>query len=412
MEDDAILEKLENGEMKIYAIETETKDANKAVELRRKFIEKKYGGPLEHIAKGSIDFNDALNRNVENPIGTVQVPLGFAGGLTVNGSHAKGVFPILLATTEGKLIAGVSRGISTLNKAGGAGVAVLKDGMTRDVLIRVANAAEASRIISWIDGREGREFLESAFSKSTKHGKMLGVRCYTTGRDIHIRFRAATGAAMGMNMVTIASNAAVEAMVPKVKEALNISVEIMSESGNMCSDKKPAYINMLEGRGVSVVADATIPRSLILERFKVEPELIAEVNRIKNFAGSALAGSHGFNAHVANMLAAMFLAHGQDIAQIVEGSQAMTEVSMKGEDLYVSVMLPALEVGTFGGGTRRETQKEALSLLKMYGENDETGTTRLAFAEVVAAVCLAGELNLIAAQAAHTLSKSHASLKR
>jgi len=279
-------------------------------------------------------------------------------------------------------------------------------------LVRTPSVKEAVKLAKWVESKEGFEFLSEAFSKSTKHGKLKEVKPYVLGRDVHLRFRAETGAAMGMNMVTIAAKAAVDEMIPKVEKELEIEVAIISESGNVCTDKKPAYINVLEGRGVSVVADALLPRDVVLERFRVEPELIAELNRVKNLEGSALAGSHGFNAHIANILAAMYIAYGQDVAQIVEGSQAIVEASVVNGDLYVSCYLPAIEVGTYGGGTKRETQKEALKLLGLYGEGDEEGKTRLAFAEVVAATCLVGDVNLLAVQAAGELSKCHAQIKR
>jgi hydroxymethylglutaryl-CoA reductase (NADPH) len=411
--EDEIVKKLEEGKVKLYEIEGLVgNDSNKATAIRRAFLEKARKSSLKNIGSTSIDFNDAINRNIENPIGAVQIPLGYGGELKVNGESAKGSYPVLLATTEGMLVAGISRGISMLNKVGGVNVSIIKDGMTRDVLIRTKGVKDSAKIIRWVNSYEGFNALKEGFSRSTKHGELLEVRPYTTGRDIHLRFKAKTGAAMGMNMVTIAAKEAVESALQGIKEKLGVDAILISESGNMCSDKKPAFINFLEGRGVSVVADAIIPRDLLQERFRVEPEAVAELNRAKNLSGSALAGSHGFNAHISNILAAMYIAHGQDVAQIVEGAQALTEANVVDEGLYVSVMLPAIEVGTFGGGSRRETQKEALMLLGLYGEGDSEGRTRLAFAEIVAGACLAGELNLLAAQAAKELSKSHGSLKR
>ncbi len=409
---DEILKKLEKGELKIYEIEKLVQDANEASKIRRAFVEKKWGKSLQHVGETSIDFNDALNRNIENPIGATQVPLGYAGELKIKGDYAKGDYPVLLATTEGKLVAGISRGISTLNKNGGVDVSILKDGMARDILVRVARVKEAAKLIKWIESAEGFKFLKTAFSESTKHGKLIEVKAYAAGRDVHIRFRANTGAAMGMNMVTIASKSSVEKLIEEAHKTLGFKVTLISESGNMCADKKPAYIDIVEGRGVSLIADALIPRKIIEERFGVQPEAMVELNKAKNLIGSALAGAHGFNAQVANILAAMYIAHGQDAAQIVEGSQTLTDVSITDDNLYISIFMPAIEVGTYGGGTKRETQKEALSLLGMYGENDAEGKTRLAFAELVAGTCLAGELNLIAAEASLTLAKSHSQLKR
>jgi hydroxymethylglutaryl-CoA reductase (NADPH) len=412
MNSEELIEKLLKGEIKVRKIDEYTKDSNEATRIRREFLEKKFGVKLEHIAKTTIDFNDALSRNIENPIGATQVPLGFAGELKINGDYANGTYPILLATTEGRLVAGMARGIKVVNLAGGVSTTVIREGMTRAPVLKTKSAKDSKKLMEWIHSEKAFEFFREEFLKSTKYAKLKEVKAYTTGRFVHVRFCSSTGAAMGMNMITIASRSAIDAMIPKVKEELGIDVVLLSTTGNLCTDKKPAHIDMLEGRGTSVIAEVTIPEKIVIENFRVKPEQVAELCRVKCLQGSALAGSHGFNAHVANILAAMYIAHGQDPAQIVEGSQAITDASVVNGDLYVSCYLPAIEVGTYGGGTKRETQQEALRLLGLYGEGDEEGKTRLAFAEVVAAACLASELNLIAIEAAHELSVTHAKLKR
>jgi hydroxymethylglutaryl-CoA reductase (NADPH) len=411
--DEEIIKKMMKGEIKLREVETFTdNDSSKATNLRRMYLEKKYGIKLENISRNTIDFNDALNRNIENPIGATQVPLGFAGELKVNGDYAKGYYPILLATTEGRLVGGMARGIKVFNMAGGINTVILKEGMTRDTLVRTKSARESFKLIKWVETKEAFKFLSDEFSKSNPFAKLKEVKAYTAGRYVHIRFKSGSGSAMGMNMITIASKAAADAMIPKVKKELNLDVKFISESGNMCADKKPAYIDVLEGRGVSIIADAVIPRKIITEEFRTDPETIAELNKAKCLQGSALAGSHGFNAHIGNVLAAMYIAHGQDPAQVTEGTQAITDASVVDGDLYVSCFLPALEVGTYGGGTKRETQQEALKLLGLYGDKDAEGKTKLAFAEIVAAACLASEINLHAIEAAKELSETHGSLKR
>jgi len=412
MKKEELFKKLIEGKIKLRELENYTNnDSNEATRIRREFLEKKYGVKLDHIGRTSIDFNDAINRNIENPVGATQVPLGHAGDLKINGEYAKGYYPILLATTEGRLVAGMARGIKVFNESGGITTTVIKEGMTRAPVVRVKSARDAMKLVRWVQSEEAFNFFREEFFKSAKYTKLKEVKAYTTGRYVHIRFKSGTGAAMGMNMVTIASTAAIDAMIQKVKKDLDIDVTFLSATGNLCADKKPAYIDVLEGRGVSVVAEATIPRKTLSENFRVEPEQVAELCRVKCLQGSALAGSHGFNAHVANVLAAMYIAHGQDPAQIVEGSQAITDAVVDG-DLYVSCFLPALEVGTYGGGTKRETQQEALKLMKLYGEGDDEGKTRLAFAEVVAGACLASDINLIAIEATGELAKTHGELKR
>ena len=384
--DEELVEKLMNGKIKLRDVEQYTNNnSNEATRIRRLFLEKKYRVKLENIGNNVINFNDTLNRNIENPIGATQVPLGFAGELKVNGDYAKGDYPILLATTEGRLVGGMARGIKIFNMCGGVNTVILKEGMARDVLVRTKSARDSYNLIRWVQSEEAFKFFSEEFLKSNKFAKLKEVKAYTAGMYVHIRFKSGSGAAMGMNMITIASKSAVDVMIPKVKKELGLDVTFISESGNMCADKKAAYIDVLEGRGVSVIADGIIPRKIIKEEFRVEPEKIVEINKAKCLQGSALAGSHGFNAHVGNVLAAMYIAHGQDPAQITEGTQAITDASVVDGDLYVSIFIPALEVGTYGGGTKRETQQEALKLVGLYGENDDTGRTKFAFAEVVAA---------------------------
>jgi hydroxymethylglutaryl-CoA reductase (NADPH) len=413
VKDEEIIEKLMKEEIKLRDVEKFTNnDSNKATNIRRIYLEKKYGIKLANTGKSTIDFNDAFNRNIENPIGATQVPLGFAGELKVNGNYVKGNYPILLATTEGRLVAGMSRGIKLFNDSGGITTTVMKDGITRAPVVRVKSARDAVKLINWVHSKDAFDFFKDEFYESAKYAQLKEVKAYTAGRYVHIRFKASTGAAMGMNMITIAASSAIDAMIPKVKKELGVDVTFISATGNLCTDKKPAYIDVLEGRGVSVIAEATIPKKLLKDTFRVTPDMVAELCRVKCLQGSALAGSHGLNAHIANVLASMYIAHGQDPAQIVEGSQAITDAIVTDEGLYVSCFLPALEVGTYGGGTKRETQQEALKLLGLYGEGDEEGKTRLAFAEVVAAACLASEVNLLAIESAGELASTHGSLKR
>ncbi len=368
------------------------------VDKRRAAVESLTETKLETIASYPFDPKDASS-NVENMIGVVQIPLGFAGPVLVNGDDAVGPFIIPLATTEGALIASVSRGMSVITAAGGARAKVFADGMTRAPVFRVKGIDHAAKVIEWVD--DNSIAIQKAVKETTSHGELTQIEYFPNGRSLHMRFTFTTGDAMGMNMATIAS----EAVAKLICE--NTGAELVSVSGNMCTDKKPAAINMILGRGKTVIAEATIPAALAEEKLHASVRSIVETNTRKNLIGSAMAGGLGFNAHAANMVAALYLATGQDPAQVVEASSAMTVCEEVDGDLYISVRMPAVEIGTVGGGTKLPAQSEALSMMDCKGAGKAHK-----FAELVAVTVLAGELSTLGAQAAGHLGKAHAELGR
>lgn len=368
------------------------------VEERRRAAETFTGTSLETVSRYGFD-PESASKNIENMIGTVQIPLGYAGPVTVRGEYADGEFLVPLATTEGALVASISRGMSVINAGGGARTMVSADAMTRAPVLRVEGIEHAKRVMDWIDSNMSA--IQEAVAGTTSHGKLVRIDKYPDGRSLFLRFAFETGDAMGMNMATIASEAVCR-LIEKETGAVMVSV-----SGNMCSDKKPAAINMINGRGKTVVAEARIPKDVIEKRLHTTSAAIEETNYRKNLMGSSLAGTLGANAHAANMVAALYIATGQDPAQVVGGSMSVTSCEDVGGDLYISVRMPAVEVGTVGGGTRLPCQREALGMIGCLGE----GKSRK-LAEIVAVTVLAGELSTLAAQAAGQLGSAHAALGR
>jgi hydroxymethylglutaryl-CoA reductase (NADPH) len=209
-----------------------------------------------------------------------------------------------------------------------------------------------------------------------------------------------------MNMVTIASAKAAELISQKT------GARLIALSSNWCTDKKPAAINLIMGRGKTVSAGVLLPEEMIRRVLKTDASSLLEVNTRKNLVGSARAGSFGFNAHAANIIAALFIACGQDPAHVVEGSLTVTTVDRASSGVYVSVTLPALAVGTIGRGTSVETQAECLRMLGVLGSGDPPGSNAKKFAEIVAAGVLAGEISLLGALAAQHLARAHSTLGR
>jgi hydroxymethylglutaryl-CoA reductase (NADPH) len=390
--------------VKLHEFEKIYGDANKAAEARRQYLEKVVGVKLENIGKTIIDLNTVVGRNIENVIGAVQIPVGVAGPLLVKGDYANGYFYIPLATTEGALVASVNRGAKFITESGGARVKVLKDGMARAPLFRLPSLIDAVEFVEWVT--QHFEELKKIAESTTRHGKLKEVQPFIVGNYVWLRLVFSTGDAMGMNMVTIASDAVakyIQQHFPKAK--------LVALSGNMCVDKKANAVNFLLGRGKTVVAEAVVKKE-VLERLGIAADDVHEVNVRKNLIGSALAHSYGFNAHFANIIAAIFIATGQDVAQVVESSMGITSTEPRDEGLYISVFLPSLEVGTVGGGTGLPTQREALALLGVAGSGNPPGTNALKFAEIIAAAVLAGELNLLIALARNELASAHQRLGR
>ncbi len=403
--DQEIIDKLTRGEIRLHEIDRYRQPPD-AVRLRRLFIERETGIKLSNVAEFSFDCEAACKRNIENMVGGVQLPLGIAGPLLVNGEYARGSFYIPLATTEGALVASTNRGCSAITKSGGATACIINDGMTRAPVFKTRGAKEVKELLKWTE--ENFHRLKERAEATTRFGELLEIKPFVSGRNVYLRFKFDTKDAMGMNMVTIATDAACDLILQE-----NQDVELVSLSGNMCTDKKPSAVNLILGRGKTVIAETTLPRKIVEEKLKTTPERMVEVNRCKNLQGSALAGSLGFNAHAANITAAIFLATGQDPAHLVEASTTLTSLEVTpGGDLYCNVTIPALPVGTVGGGTSLATQEECLEILRVSGPGEPPGNNARKLAEITGAAILAGEISLLAAQAARHLSQAHARLGR
>jgi len=363
--EDIIYTQLKNGTLKLYELEKELQPLD-AIRARREFIEKETGTTLENLGIFSLGIERVVKRNCENMIGTVQVPVGVAGPLLVQGEYAQGNYYLPLATTEGALVASVNRGCSAITQAGGAQVRILHDGMTRAPVFAAENIVHAKQVADWVAAHD--DDLRAAAESTTSHGKMTGIVTFIAGTSVFVRIEFDTKDAMGMNMVTIASAKVAEII------AQGTGARLIALSGNMCTDKKPAAINGIMGRGRSVVAGVALSHELISQILKTDAKNLVEVNYRKNLVGSARAGSMGFNAHAANVVAALFIACGQDAAHAIDGSTCITTVDLTDSGVYIAVTLPSLPVGTVGGGTGLETQQECLRILGVGGSGNPPGS--------------------------------------
>lgn len=394
-----ILEKLKTGEIRLFEIEKYTNTANEATDIRRKYIENETKVQLPHIASYSIDMTDTAAKNIENQIGTIQIPVGVVGPIEINMDDETFKTYVPMATTEGALLASVNRGCSTIRKSGGCNVSILANQMTRAPVIKTKSTRDANQLKQWI--KNNFDEIKKVAQSTTSHGKLLKIDPIAiVGRYVYPRFVFDSGDSMGMNMVTIATEEALK-LIEKEND-----IDVIALSGNFCVDKKPSAINMIEGRGKSVVAEVIVPKEVVEKTLKTTTQEIVEVN-YSNLLGSAISGSFGYNAHFANMVAALFLATGQDPAHVVEASLGITTAENENGDLYFSVTLPDLPVATVGGGTRLETATESLNLIDAKGSGKVNK-----FASIVAGIVLAGELSLAGALAAGHLASAHKKLGR
>lgn len=381
-----------------------------SAQKRREFLQKELNINLDKIGQFSFSEDQAVGRNIENLIGATQIPLGVAGPLLVKSLaisysplaanskklKAKSYF-VPLATTEGALVASVSRGCKAVTLSGGVTVYVENVGITRGPVFKGKNLGEAIKAKSWIE--KNFQILTKAAGATSSHLKLLKADYQVIGRNLFVRFYFDTQDAMGMNMASFAT----ESMVKIIEQ--KTPLRCISISGNFCIDKKPAWSNFILGRGRRVWSESILPKKIVTEILKVTPQQIAEVVERKCHLGSIMSGSLGFNAHFANIIAAVFVSTGQDLAHVVEGSLGVTSAEvLEDGSLYFSIYLPSLITGTIGGGTHLPTQQEALQIMKV--------DSVLEYATVLGGAVLAGELSLIASLAEGSLSKAHKQLGR
>lgn len=388
-----------------YSLEKVLGDLERAVRVRRAYVSRtSVTKTLEtsELPLENYDYSRVMGACCENVIGYMPLPIGVAGPLLIDGIQ---VF-IPMATTEGCLVASAQRGCKAINAGGGAITVLTADGMTRGPCVAFTSIKRAGAAKMWIDSEAGQKQIKAAFNSTSRFARLQSTKTALAGVNLYIRFKTTTGDAMGMNMISKGVEQALKFMT---EEAGFADMQIISLSGNYCTDKKPAAINWIEGRGKSVVAEAIIPGDVVKSVLKSSVEAMVELNIKKNLIGSAMAGSiGGFNAHAANILTAIFLATGQDPAQNVESSQCMTLMDNVDGNLHMTVSMPCIEVGTIGGGTILGPQAAMLDMLGLKGPHPtDPGANARRLAAIVAASVLAGELSLCAALAAGHLVKSH-----
>jgi hydroxymethylglutaryl-CoA reductase (NADPH) len=400
-----LVRELAAGEIGFHQLPREL-PATEAAEIRRLALEEATGVTLEHVARFSMDAERAASRHCENLIGAAQVPMGIVGPVRVRGEYIDDEVAVPLATTEGALLASVNRGCAAIRRAGGAVVSVEDIGMTRAPVFRTSGIEQTNAFLSWVAAHQ--DDIRRTTEATSRFLRLIEVKPRAVGTTVFLRFRFQTGDAMGMNMVTIACDRAVNELITPAT-----GVPCIALSGNVCVDKKASAINFQEGRGKRIYAEVELRGEPLERTLKTSARALVEVNFRKNLMGSITAGAMGWNAQMANVLAAFFIATGQDLAHVVEGAMGITTIEPRGEDgVLFSVFLPDCPLGAIGGGTGLATQREALALLGVMADDARPGRAALRLAEIVGAVVLAGEISLMSAFTSSDLARAHERLGR
>lgn len=365
-----------------------------AIQQRQAFVAQFSGVKPDHITHYSFDPH-MTKGNCEHFTGVAQVPIGFAGPLRINGEHAQGDFIVPLATAEGTLVASYNRGMKVLNACGGVKCTVVDDAMQRAPVFVFDDARGARDFVKWVG--ENTAALREEAEATSKIAKLDYIDPFLANKFAYLRFNFQTGDAAGQNMVGRATFAACSWIIDHYPGIRRFYLE-----SNFATDKKASQINIMRTRGKRVTAEAVIKRDVLIQHMRVEPEKLAYHAGVAN-VGTFLSGANNNGLHAANAITAIFIATGQDVANVAESSAGIIYSELTPEnDLYLSLTLPSLIVASYGGGTGLATQRECLEILGCYGQGKVQK-----FAEIVAGVALAGEISLASAISSLDWVSSH-----
>ncbi|WP_186786132.1 phosphotransferase [Paenibacillus agilis] len=379
-----------------------TKDA---VAARQQWLEQFTSNTLKHVNQSLFHEQPSiLAGNIENYIGSIQVPLGITAPLWVRGTYANGHIPIPIATTEGALISSISRGAKACNAAGGIEVHVLKQTMVRAPVFFCEDMSSAIRLAQWID--EHKVSIKAEAERVSSISKLITLHTYPFADFVHVQFGYETGDAAGQNMTTSCTYVACEWIASKVKHLAELKYVRYIIEGNQAGDKKVAYRSFIGGRGIQVNASIHIPEAILKQTLRVSVDqymkswYAAEV-------GAMQTGMIGHNVNFANIIAGIFSATGQDMGSIHEASCGIFKARREGDGISFHVQLPSLVIGTVGGGTSLPTQRECLEMMGCYGRGKV-----YKLAEIIASACLALDLSTSSAIISNEFVKAHERLGR
>lgn len=371
---------------------------------RLQFLKDRTGLSLESMRTTRLESAD-LRGNIENFIGGIEIPVGLAGPLLIKREgEADSVAYAPVATTEGALISSITRGAKAASLSGGIFAKAIRQRMTRAPMFEMKSISEAVRFSEHALSRFSD--IQSLIKKRSNFSKLIEIEPVIIGRSVHLCFIYETGDAAGQNMTTICTMSVCTWLIDDIQQNCGIEVVEFVLEGNLSTDKKASHRSAIRGRGTQVIAECKIPHAVLLSTLKVTPEQMVKIYN-RGISANVYAGMQAFNVNVANIVAGIFAATGQDIACTHESSIAQLHLEIDGGDLYASLTMPSLIVGTVGGGTRLSAQNEMLQLLGCEGAHQ---SARLA--ETICAFALALDLSTLAAMVGGQFASAHERLGR
>jgi hydroxymethylglutaryl-CoA reductase (NADPH) len=375
-----------------------TDSSREALQERRRRL-REAGYPIEQISGTGMEIEPSmLEGSIEGFVGFARVPLGVAGPIRVNGTAAQGDFFVPFATSEGTLVASFQHAFNAMNRCGGASALCSEEQVGRAPSFEFANLGEAGEFARWLPSRMA--MLQEITQSTSRYCRLRTAHASVVGNTVYVMFEFATGDAAGQNMVTLSTQAICERLLTDMpKTPRSWLVESM-----LSGDKRATPMAFRAARGRNVSAEVLLPPKQVERYWRTDSEKMERAWR-HAVNGAAQTGAVGLQGNVANALAALFIACGQDVACVAEATTALTRVERtQAGEVYASITLPNLIVGTVGGGTYLPTARECLSMLGCVG-----GGKARKFAEICAAVALAGELAIVGAMAGGHFASAHAS---
>ncbi|MFO1427512.1 MAG: hypothetical protein U1F11_11195 [Steroidobacteraceae bacterium] len=348
------------------------------METRRERL-REDGHQIDQIAGCGTDLEpERLAGSIEGFIGYARVPLGVAGPVRIRGSAAQGDFFMPFATTEGTLVASFQHAFNVINRCGGAGALCSDEQVTRAPCFEFANLEEAGEFARWLPGLLPQ--LQEITAGTSRYCRLRSLHTSVIANTVYVSFEFRTGDAAGQNMVTLATEAICKQLIERMPHRPRSWLVESVLSG----DKRSSALAFRATRGRNASAEVVVP-ARNLERYWRTDAHAMEQCWNQAITGSAQTGSVGLQGNAANALAALFIACGQDVACVAEAVTSVTRVERTREgDIYFSVTLPNLIVGTVGG-TYLPTAQEYLRMLGCTGPGSATK-----FAEICAVAVLAG----------------------